>query len=91
MSLNRTGARVIRFALITVFALTGVLLLARRGSTARAQESHVPVHVTTDWSTRHVVFSAPANSAQANKIQKDQRYIQQQLIRQGGAPNRVAR
>jgi hypothetical protein len=91
MSLNRAGTRVIRFAFIPLFVFTGVLILARHSSTARAQETHVPVHVTTDWSTRHVVFSAPATSAQANKLQKNQRYIQQQVIRQNGASNRVAR
>ena len=89
MKLNRSGSWIVRSVLISVFALTGVLFLAWRSSPTHAQAPHVPVHMTTDWSNRHVVFSAPTTSEQKNKIQADQRYIQQQLSRQNAAPVQV--
>ena len=39
-----------------------------------------PVHLVTDWSHRHVVFSAPRNSMDQDRLSRDPRYIQQ-LIR----------
>ena len=88
MKSNRSGPWVVRSVLIAVFALVGAVLFAWRNSTAHAQ-THVPVHMTTDWSNRHVVFSAPTTSEQSRKIQLDPRYIQQQLARQNAAPAQV--
>jgi len=41
--------------------------------------------MTTDWSSRHVVFSTPTTAEQSRKIQLDQRYVRQQLARQNAA------
>jgi hypothetical protein len=89
MKLNGNDSWMVRSVLISVFALAGVCFLAWRSSTTHAQAPHVPVHMTTDWSNRHVVFSAPASSEQSRKIQADQRFIQQQLSRQNAAPVQV--
>ncbi len=67
MKLNRRGAWIVRSVLIAVFALVGVVVFVWRSSTLHAQAQHTPVHMTTDWSNRHVVFSAPSSAEQAQK------------------------
>jgi len=89
MKLNQRGAWIVRFVLIAVFALVGAVLFAWKSTTTRAQAQHAPVHMTTDWSSRHVVFSAPATAEQARKFQADPRYLQQQMARQKAAAGQV--
>lgn len=84
MRVTWSGGSIVRSVLIAVFVLVGAVLFVWRNSTARAQ-SHVPVHMTTDWSSRHVVFSTPTTAEQSRKIQLDQRYVRQQLARQNAA------
>jgi len=45
--------------------------------------------MTTDWSNRHVVFSAPTSAEQTRKLQADPRFVQQQMARQGAASGQV--
>ena len=89
MKLNRRGAWIVRTVLIAMFALVAVVLFAWRSTTTRAQAQHNPVHMTTDWSNRHVVFSAPTSAEQNRKIQADPRYMQQQMARQTAASEQV--
>ena len=38
---------------------------------------HVPVHMTTDWSNRHMIYSAPSTAMQSLRLQTEPRYTQQ--------------
>jgi len=89
MKLNRRAAWIVRSVLIAIFVLIGAAFFAWRGSTTRAQAQHIPVHMTTDWSNRHVVFSAPTSAEQTRKLQADPRFVQQQMARQGAASGQV--
>jgi hypothetical protein len=40
-----------------------------------------PVHLVTDWSHRHVMFSAPHDSMDQDRLSRDPRYIQQSIRR----------
>jgi hypothetical protein len=57
-----------------------VLFLLSWGKKTQAQ-SHTPVHMTTDWSNRHMVYSTPSSMAQAWRLQSEPRYIHQWLRR----------
>src|ERR1019366_3542353 len=54
-----------------------VALVVVRGT----QAGNEPVHLTTDWSHRHLIFSAPSTPGQASKIQREPRYWQQHYRR----------
>jgi len=84
MKLNR--GRLV--TLILVFASALALALILVSHRAKAQE-HVPVHMTTDWSNRHMIYSAPSTLAQAWRLQAEPRYLQQ-LLRRNSAPSRSA-
>jgi hypothetical protein len=86
MSFNRHGARLIRVSLISVCILTGVVLIVSHKMKTHAQTSTLPrVSMTSDWSNRHMLFSAPTSAEQAERLQKDPRYLQQ-VIRENLAP-----
>lgn len=89
MKLNQRGAWIVRTVLIAVFALVGAVLFAWKSSTTSAQAQHAPVHTTTDWSSRHLVFSTPTSAEQAKKLQENPRYMQQQMVRQKAAAGQV--
>lgn len=71
-----------------VFASSLVLALIRLSQRTKAQE-HVPVHMTTDWSNRHMIYSSPSTLAQAWRLQAEPRYLQQWTQR-NSAPSRSA-
>jgi hypothetical protein len=50
----------------------------------RTNAEHEPVHLVTDWSHRHVIFSAPHDLMQQFRLSTDPRYVQQ-LIRRNDA------
>jgi hypothetical protein len=59
-----------------------VLVLTSWGKKTHAQgqdkaQAHVPVHMTTDWSNRHMVYSAPSSVVQGWRLQAEPRYGQQ--------------
>jgi hypothetical protein len=54
-----------------------ISLLAVRG----AQAGNEPVHLTTDWSRRHLIFTPPHTLAQQFKLSSNPRYVQQYLRR----------
>ena len=58
-------------------SIFGVLTLspALFGQAAQSPEATIPV--PTDWSHRHLIFSRPATTAQAERVQQDPRYWQQ--------------
>jgi hypothetical protein len=87
MNSKRNGARTIRLALVSVCILAGGVLLVPHVTRTHAQD-HAPVSMTTDWSNRHMVYSAPSNMAQAWRLQAEPRYLQQ-WVRRNVAPLRL--
>ena len=67
----------IRFGLVSVCTLVVALFLLFWGKKTPAAAGHTPVHMTTDWSNRHMVYSAPSSIGQALKIQAEPRYLHQ--------------
>jgi len=88
MNSKRKYAWVLRVAIVSLCALAVVLLISSRNPKAQAQ-THVPVSMTTDWSTHHMVYSAPSSVQQALKLQTEPRYLRQ-LIQRNGAGGRSA-
>src|ERR1035437_9254747 len=66
----------IRVAQILLGAAIVIALVVVRGTHA----GNEPVHLVTDWSHRHLVFSAPHNLGQHVQLLSNPRYVQQ-LIR----------
>jgi hypothetical protein len=67
-------------ALAVACTLTVILLMTSWGKKTQAQDKaqvHVPVHMTTDWSNRHMVYSTPSSLPQAWRLQMEPRYLQQ--------------
>jgi hypothetical protein len=59
-----------------------ILVLSLVSRSARTQEQgHVPRHLTTDWSNRHMVFSGPSSMMQAWRLQAEPRYADQWVRR----------
>ena len=61
----------------------------KKGWDGKAPESQ-PVHLTTDWSHRHVVFSPPKDLIQQFQLSRNMRYVQQLVRRNAekkGDPN----
>jgi hypothetical protein len=71
---NRTW--IVRLALVSVCALAMALLLLPWGNKTNAQ-GHAPVHLATDWSNRHMVYSSPSSIPQALRLQAEPRYSHQ--------------
>jgi hypothetical protein len=80
--MKTTGNRkwVVRWGLIAGCPLALAVFLLSWGVKTRAQ-GHTPVHMTTDWSSRHMVFSAPSSMAQAWRLQAEPRYLHQWMRR----------
>lgn len=66
-----------------MFAVCLVLIAAAAIAPGIATEGakRVPKPLLTDWTSRHVVFSAPRTFEQALRIQRDPRYLQQWVRR----------
>jgi len=67
----------IRAARILLGGAFVIALVAVRG--AKAGEEHV--HLVTDWSNRHLVFSEPKSLMKRFELSKDPRYVQQWVRR----------
>ena len=76
MNPERKGRWIVRLGPVSVCALAVALLLLPWGNKTNAQ-GHAPVHMTTDWSNRHMVYSTPPSIAEALKLQADPRYFHQ--------------
>ena len=66
----------VRLTQILLGAVCAIALIVVRGTNA----GNNPVHLSTDWSHRHVVFSSPHNLGQHVHLLSNPRYVQQ-LIR----------
>ena len=66
----------VRWGLVSVCTLTVAVFLLSWGKKTHAQV-HTPVHMTTDWSNRHMVYSAPSSMGQALRLQSEPRYLHQ--------------
>jgi len=87
MKMKWNGRRLVRLAAASTCTLAAALSLLFWGVRTHAQNStqgHTPVHMTTDWSTRHMVYSAPSSMADAWRLQAESRYLQQWTRRNVG-------
>jgi hypothetical protein len=75
MKLNRSWQ--IRLAQILLGAALAIALVLVHGTSAQ----NGPVHMTTDWSHRHLIFSAPKNLIHAFQLSSNPRYVQQWMRR----------
>jgi hypothetical protein len=73
-----------RFGLVSLSALTVALLMVAWGKKTHAQD-HIPVHITTDWSNRHMIYSAPSSARDGLILQTEPRYQHQVLRRNAPA------
>ena len=88
--------RVFRFAQRVLFRVGGlpwlglsilaVLTLSSVLPGQISQDSQAVVHLPTDWSHHHLVFSNPATEEQLKRVQQDPRYWQQLFRRSQAAP-----
>ena len=67
----------IRLAQILLGAAIVIALVVVRG--AKAGDEHV--HLVTDWSHRHLVYSAPRSLMEHFRLSSDPRYVQQWMRR----------
>src|ERR1035437_11038780 len=67
-------------SILAVLTLSSALL----GQTS--QDSQAVVHLPTDWSHHHLLFSNPATEEQLKRVQQDPRYWQQLFRRSQAAP-----
>jgi hypothetical protein len=75
------NGRFARLSAVSTFILAAALLLLSWGMKTHAQDGtqggHTPVHMTTDWSNRHMVYSAPSTMMEAWRLQAEPRYLHQ--------------
>jgi len=58
-------------------SILGVLTMCPAGSGQTSSNRKAGIPVPTDWSHRHIVFSRPRTTEQAERVRKDPRYWQQ--------------
>jgi hypothetical protein len=73
---KRSGSWIVRLILLAVPILALAMVSASKRPPAQAQNSR-PVQLATDWSHRHVVFSAPGSLEQAWRLQAEPRFWHQ--------------
>jgi hypothetical protein len=76
MNAKRNRKWLIRLGLASGCTLAVALFLLAWGKRTHAQ-GHTPVHMTTDWSNRHLVYSAPSSMEQAWRLRAEPRYFHQ--------------
>ena len=79
--LVRSGLAAASILAVVLFVSWGMRTHAQNNS-----QGHIPVHMTTDWSTRHMVYSAPSSTAQVQKLQAEPRYLHQWTMRHAAPP-----
>ena len=80
MNRKQNGGRLVRLGVASTCTLTAALFLLSWGMRTHAQDGaqgHTPVHMTTDWSNRHMVYSAPSSMTEAWRLQAESRYLHQ--------------
>src|ERR1035437_4466996 len=95
-------ARVFRFAQPVLFCVGGLprlglsilavltlssALLGQMSQGQTSQDSQAVVHLPTDWSHHHLLFSNPATAEQLSRAQQDPRYWHQLLRRSQATPS----
>jgi len=61
--------------------LFGAMILIALVIVGRSEAGNAPVHMTSDWSHRHLVFSSPRDLMQQFKLSSSPRYVQQWVRR----------
>lgn len=84
--MKKNSAWFLRWALITACSLAVAVVFVSRVTRAQTE----PVHMTKDWSHRHMIFSPPSSIDKALRLDGEPRY-QQQLWRRNGAASRPLR
>jgi hypothetical protein len=79
--MKRNGEGHYRLALVVVALVILVPLL----QWVRAQGRKAPIHMTTDWSNRHMIFSTPSSLPQSWRLNNEPRFNHQWLRRNPGA------
>ena len=89
--MNRKWNRqwVVRWGLILGCTLAVAVFLLSWSKKTHAQ-GHTPMHMTTDWSNRHMVYSAPSSLGQALRLQAEPRYLHQWTRRNAVPPHAQA-
>lgn len=78
MNTKRNLNWAVRVGLAAGCALAFALFLVTWVKKTHAQsQPHVPVHITTDWSNRHMIYSAPSTVSKSLQLQAEPRYTQQ--------------
>src|SRR6202790_4819882 len=84
--MKKNSAWFLRWALITACSLAVAVVFVSRVTRAQTE----PVHMTKDWSHRHMIFSPPSSIDKTLRLDGEPRY-QQQLWRRNGAASRPLR
>src|SRR5208282_3037968 len=71
--------------LLAVLTFSSVLL-GQMSQSETSEDSQAVVHLPTDWSHHHLLFSNPATAEQLKRVQQEPRYWQQLFRRSQAAP-----
>jgi len=88
MNMKWDGRRLVRLGLASACTLAVALFLLSWRVKTHAQDnapSRRPVPMTSDWSNRHMVYSAPTSMSQAWRLQAESRYLHQWTRRNAAA------
>ncbi|MGB6821806.1 MAG: hypothetical protein WBE21_06985 [Candidatus Acidiferrales bacterium] len=88
--MKRDALWLLRWSLVSTCTLAIALFFISWANKTHAQSQpqvHVPVHMTSDWSNRHMVYSKPS-AAEALRFQAIPRYVQQVTRRNAPATQR---
>lgn len=88
MNMKWDGRRLVRLGLVLACTLALVVFLLSWRVKTHAQndaQSRSPVPMTSDWSNRHMVYSAPSSMPQAWRLQAESRYLHQWTRRNAAA------
>src|SRR5580700_4625854 len=64
--------------------LLGAMIVLGLVVVHRTSAANGAVHLTTDWSHRHLIYSAPHNLAEHIRLLSKPRYVQQMIRRNAG-------
>jgi len=76
MTTKRKRRWLVRLGLVSVCTLAVAVVWQSWGKETHAQ-GHTPVHMTTDWSNRHMIYTSPSSMSQAFRLQAEPRYLHQ--------------
>jgi hypothetical protein len=72
-------------SILAVLTLSSALL-GQMSQGQTSEDSQAVVHLPTDWSHHHLLFSNPATAEQLKRVQQDPRYWQQLFRRSQATP-----